>query len=71
MKLTKPQARVLAEICATNGGGISEMRFFGQERKVMFRLHEMGLVQGKLGSPSNVVHTDEGWAINKELQTTK
>jgi hypothetical protein len=71
MKLTNPQARVLARICATNGGGISEMRFYGPERKPFLRLIEMGLIQGKLGNASNAVHTAEGWAINKQLQTTE
>lgn len=70
MKLTNPQARVLARICATNGGGISEMRFYGPERKPFLRLIEMGLIQGKLGNASYAVHTDEGWAINKQLQST-
>lgn len=69
IKLTKPQERMLREIVATNGGGISG--FILRER-VMRALESKGLIQGKLNASHRAVHTRIGleWVRNNPTRPT-
>lgn len=63
IKLTAPQEAMLRRVVATNGGGVHAGFSEGQrETRVLLRLHEMGLVQGKAGMDGWAVHTKQGWA---------
>jgi hypothetical protein len=70
IRLTPKQADLLRRIVKTNGGGISAYRLHGGERCIMWRLHELGLIQGKSGDLSTCVHTREGldWVRNEGPQ---
>jgi len=71
--LTKTQHEVLAQICATNGGGVRIRCRVGDDgygvpiSVVYRRLWEMGLIQGKAGGCETVVHTREGLALHRKL----
>lgn len=67
MKLGKVQKELLIKVCKTNGGGV----YVGSDsktQKVLMRLNELGLVQGKLGQPYCAVHTGEGLKIFREME---
>lgn len=66
--LTPKQLEALAKVCRTNGGGISTPCYwYGDEVKpsdrVLRALYDKGLIQGKAGGYSTVVHTREGLAL--------
>lgn len=66
--LTPKQMEALAKVCRTNGGGIyMSCQYYGDEVKptnLVFRaLYDKGLIQGKAGAYSTVVHTREGLAL--------
>ena len=65
MKLTAPQERVLRRVVNTNGGGIYVE--VDPDRRVIMRLHEMGLVQGKASHAARVVHTRDGLDLIRHI----
>ena len=67
MKLTAPQERVLRRIVKTSGGGI--FAECDPDLRVIMRLHEKGLCQGKKGSPARAVHTREGLDLIRGLDS--
>lgn len=64
MKLGKRQFELLAKICKSNGGGVY-VSGSGPEYKIIRRLEEMGLIQGKSGQPYMAVHTPAGFNLYK------
>jgi hypothetical protein len=61
VKLTPSQAALLRRIVATNGGGIvGGFHEASRQMKMIRRLENLGLVQGKKSAPSIVVHTRAG-----------
>lgn len=73
MKLTAPQKEALARVCATNGGGV-RINCTVRDGEVvpsqaaMRALFNKGLIQGKAGGYSTVVHTREGLALYRSLR---
>jgi hypothetical protein len=69
-RLSPKQREILDAVCRSNGGGVPvrEQGMQGANIRQILRLHELGLVQGKLGNPQLVVHTDEGRRLWKEIQ---
>lgn len=73
-KLTPLQLAALGRVCRTNGGGVSVLAYHGPDDsivisdRVMNALYKRGLIQGKAGSYSTVVHTREGLALWRESQ---
>ena len=65
MKLTAPQERVLRRIVKTSGGGVHAET--DPDLRVIMRLHNMGLCQGKKGNSTRAVHTREGLALIRDL----
>jgi hypothetical protein len=71
--LTKIQAKALAQICRTNGGGLRvRCRVMDSGEVVplgatLRKLYDLGLIQGKAGAYETVVHTRDGWRLNAEL----
>jgi hypothetical protein len=68
IRLGSVQRRVLARIVKTNGGGVSQFDLTPTEKKAMWRLHEMKLVQGKSGMEHRAVHTREGLELHRRLE---
>lgn len=64
MKLGKRQLEMLIKICKTNGGGLYVS---GRDEKIIMRLHELELVQGKSGAQYCAVHTTKGMKLYKSL----
>lgn len=64
IRLGTRQAAALRQIVKTNGGGVCPIT--SPDVKMVMRLHELGLVQGKKGQDGRVVHTAAGldWVRN-------
>lgn len=69
-RLGSRQWAMLDKICRTSGGGIY-VPGGGPEHKLIMRLHELGLVQGKAGQQYRAVHTREGLDIWRQWQSAK
>lgn len=67
IKLGKAQEKMLRDIVATNGGGISG---YSLDQRVMRALEAKGLIQGKCSCPSAAVHTRDGldWVRNNPVR---
>lgn len=73
MKLTPLQQEALRQVCRTNGGGVyvrctTKNDVVVPQERVMAALFAKGLIQGKAGSYSTVVHTKEGLALHRSLE---
>ena len=68
-RLGPRQREFLNRVCQSNGGGVSV--WMAPEERMAQRLRTLGLVQGKAGCLSRVVHTREGWALWKSWQSDK
>ena len=72
-QLTEKQREALAEVCRTNGGGVRVgcnvgPDGYGIPRDRVYRaLFDRGLIQGKAGAYSTVVHTRDGLALHRSL----
>lgn len=64
VRLGKTQFAMLDRICRTNGGGVSG---YSLNRRVMERLYELDLIQGKRGQEWCAVHTSEGLALWRKI----
>lgn len=66
--MTAAQLRLLARVCQTNGGGLSTYDLNQMERKMLMKLYDADLVQGKKGAEWKAVHTNDGFRIWKHSQ---
>lgn len=73
--MTAAQKRDLEAVCATNGGGLRiDCRVTDEGEAVpaqgpMRKLFDKGLIQGKAGGYSRVVHTADGLAVHRAIAT--
>ena len=72
-KLTDLQKRTLAQVCRTNGGGVSVRCKVDADgvvvpvNRAFAKLFALGLIQGKAGGYEKVVHTRDGLAVHRHL----
>lgn len=57
IRLGPKQLEFLGRVCQSNGGGVCPKY---SEQKIIDRLYELGLIQGKPGQQYCVVHTTAG-----------
>ena len=73
LRLSAAQKRWLKEVCRTSGGGVRVACRVLDDGEVvptsppLRQLYDKGLIQGKSGAYSTVVHTRDGWEVNAEL----
>ena len=75
MPLTPKQRDALAKVCRTNGGGIGIACIHRGDEvvpsdRVLRALFDKGLIQGKAGGYSTVVHTREGLDLYRASQVS-
>lgn len=66
LKITPARFRELDKICRTNGGGVFAGFSWPLSKPQMY-LYENGLIQGKAGRQSYIVHTRDGWDLWKAM----
>lgn len=74
-ELTPSQFEALARVCRTNGGGVEVACKYRDgevvpSNLVMRALFDKGLIQGKAGSYSTVVHTRPGLELFRRASLT-